>query len=315
MKYPWFPCLQACAGPTSRISTSSSCSASCSRSSFPCRHGWKNPCGSGAVPALQLQHILQVGAFTLGVIILGSLFQIGAGFGRFRSSTPRASRPCLPRHLREAVDTMRAKRGAHGYKAARGKVRKLFMAHHRKQLRSCIRASSRRTVVCFTDRMFSWVQQELQPKIKCSELISIDGNMVDQSTAILVWAAFLESQTSWHGQHDPSDLFKVFNGELQYHELQGGSFWNVDFSFTKEWLKAAHEHVGLNFAGQFSWAELCDACSSLNPDAAPPPSEPIPVKLLNFASLELRACYHVLINSSTCASSRRHFHPVGLRWS
>ena len=257
----------------------------------------------GGCSCLQLQLILQVGAFTLGVIILGSLYQIGAGFGRFRSSTPRASRPCLPRHLREAVDTMRAKRGAHGYKAARGKVRKLFMAHHRKQLRSCVRASSRRTGVCFTDRMFSWVQQELQPKIKCSELISIDGNIVDQSTAILVWAAFLESQTSWHGQHDPSDLFKVFNGELQFHELQGGSFCNVDFSFTKEWLKAAREHVGLNFAGQFSWAELCDACSSLNPDAAPPPSEPIPVKLLNFASLELRACYHVLINLCVITSS------------
>jgi hypothetical protein len=81
----------------------------------------------GGCSCLQLQLILQVGAFTLGVIILGSLYQIGAGFGRFRSSTPRASRPCLPRHLREAVDTMRAKRGAHGYKAARGKVRKLFM--------------------------------------------------------------------------------------------------------------------------------------------------------------------------------------------
>lgn len=133
----------------------------CSRCRLPCcrSHGllWENGCriakaaaanprGSGAVPAYSSSRFCKCGrSHWVGVIVLGSLFQIGTGFGRFRSSIPRTNRPCFLRYLREIIDTMRAKRGAHGYKTAWGKVHKFFMVHHRKETRFCVRASSCRT--------------------------------------------------------------------------------------------------------------------------------------------------------------------------
>lgn len=248
----------------------------------------------------KLQDILHVGACALGVIILGTLFQQNSAFGRFKCSAFLATGRQYPRILRDAISDLRCKRGCAGFKKAHRKVRALFTKHHRAKVLSSLRVD-RRGQLRPSCKLFSWVQQELCPKNNCSEVLAVDGHVLDRSAATMLWTAFLESQTSWQGQQDPTDLFKVYTGEFLLEDLP--SLPSCDWSSAKEWLKMSSHSAESAHGAQFSWVELCDACGSLNPGAAPPPSEPIPVKLMHVMCLELWACYLVLINLCVLSST------------
>jgi hypothetical protein len=146
----------------------------CSRCRLPCcrSHGllWENGCriakaaaanprGSGAVPAYSSSRFCKCGrSHWVGVIVLGSLFQIGTGFGRFRSSIPRTSRHvfyvtceklltlCVP-----SVALMVTK--LLGVKCTNSSWFTTGRKHGFAFGRAVVALGVR-----FTDRMFSWVQ-------------------------------------------------------------------------------------------------------------------------------------------------------------
>ncbi len=245
-----------------------------------------------------LKSLLQLGTCVFGIVVLGTLFRLDSPFGRFCSVRPVPRRRHLSRPLREAINRMRSKRGTSEYKVARKTVRKRVAMENRLRADSMLKRSTKHGRIFLSKGIHKWIAEELKHKASSSQLIMVNGRVLDKSTAILLWKSFLESLTSWNGQVDPALLLKLFDGEIQPDEVPAVPFSKGTYvHVTKQWLKEVRcEGLWARLVSQFSWLELCDACASMNPLASPPPSEPLPSSLLCVCSAPLRSCLLALLN-------------------
>lgn len=245
-----------------------------------------------------LKSLLQLGACVFGIVVLGTLFRLDSPFGRFCSVRPVPRRRHLSRPLREAINKMRSKRGTSEYKAARKSVRRRVALENRLRADSLLKRSTKHGRMFLSKGIHKWIAEDLKHKASSSQLITVDGRVLDKSTAILLWKSFLESLTSWNGQVDPAILLKLLDGEILPDEVPALPSSKATFvHVTKQWLRDVRcEGLWSRLVSQFSWLELCDACASMNPLASPPPSEPLPSSLLCVCSTPLRSCLLALLN-------------------
>ena len=245
-----------------------------------------------------LKSLLQLGACVIGIVVLGTLFRLGSPFGRFCSVRPVPRRRHLSRPLREAINKMRSSRGTSEYKAARKTVRRRVAMENRLRADSLLKRSTKHGRMFLSKGIHKWIAEDLKHKASSSQLVTVDGRVLEKPTAILLWKSFLESLTSWNGQVDPAILLKLFDGEILPDEVPAVPSSNATFvRVTKRWLKEVRcEGLWSRLVSQFSWLELCDAFASMNPLASPPPSEPLPSSLLCVRSAPLRSCLLALLN-------------------
>lgn len=235
-------------------------------------HPWLEqsiPCSNCTVSCLR--DILLQASCAFGIIVLGTLFQVNSPFGRFCSLQASRRRSRFPAHIREAVRRMRDNRGTCEYRACRRVVHKQLLKQCRKEVLSSVTrwGANLDRKPTIGNRMFRQVQKEIFPLSGTSQIVCVEGEVLDQMTAALVWTAFLESQTSWSGQVEPSEWLRMLDGREQFHEPVSDQGIDSEWGEAKRWLCAAHNACMPCVSNQFSRSEFCDACHALNPNAAP----------------------------------------------
>ena len=148
-----------------------------------------------------LKSLLQLGACVFGIVVLGTLFRLDSPFGRFCSVRPVPRRRHLSRPLREAINKMRSTRGTSDYKAARKTVRRRVAMENRLRADSLRKRSTKHGRMFLSKGIHKWIAEDLKHKASSSQLITVDGRVLEKSTAILLWKSFLVSLTfvEWPG--------------------------------------------------------------------------------------------------------------------
>ena len=144
--------------------------------------------------------------------------------------------------------------------------------------------------------VFDWIRDEISPDAATSHMVTVGDVVLDDQVAADIWVEFLRSQTSWDGQLSPEVLLQLYQGHLEEPPCMNPPSETARRSYrdARQWLRElpvegrAHSLI--------QWTEFCDSLVGLNLSAAPPPTEALPVSILEPPCEPFRACLIGLLN-------------------